>query len=348
MTSHGTYPSSTYRIDRGTERTVQSGRSGFQGVSGGGLDGQEVRSLRGDSHLGRSKPWIRMLSSRARVAHELICSIGPSEERVFRVIESTRPNLLLVFKGETFPWSVAKRASRELGSSTVLWFPDDPRYLRSLLYPQAPFFDHVVTSSKPTSKMLETMGVSSSHIPFGCDPSIHCSAQLEPRYNVTFIGSYYPERARILSGLARNDIAIWGPYWNLPIVSRRLRKSVKHGESHRERYVKLLNSSKISINIHNESDRAVGKVNMRVFETAGCGTFQLTEDSTELDEYFLKGKEVVPYGSQHELCELVDYYLDNEEEREGIALSAQQRAYRDHTYAHRVRLLLSHLGLAMC
>ena len=59
---------------------------------------------------------------------------------------------------------------------------------------------------------------------------------------------------------------------------------------------------------------------------------------------FERGKEVVAYRSPEECAELVQYYLEHEDEREAIARAGQQRTLREHTYHHRMRELVEIVG----
>ncbi len=292
--------------------------------------------------------YARMIATRSKSFRSLLNGLAGIEERVVALVERERPDLLLVFKGEVFPPKAARRARTELGVKTVLWFPDDPRFLRSLLAAIAPSFDHVLVSSRSTIPFLEGTGVDSIiHLPFACDPAVHRTFKMERTFDVTFVGSYYPERARLLAKLSHLDLKIWGPYWNLPWIPRSLAKHVMHDGSFGEKLVMIMNRSKIAVNVHHLSDlNATGKVNMRVFETAGCGAFQLTDRAIGLGEFFSLGQEIVCYDSPQELIELAEYYLDSEELRERIAVAGQRRAYSDHTYVKRVRLLLEKTGLS--
>jgi len=257
-----------------------------------------------------------------------------------------RPDIMLVFKGEVFPPHVAERARKTSGVRSVLWFPDDPRYLRSLLLAIAPSFDLVAVSSTATVPVLRRTGNNSAiRMPFGCDPNIHRSLGRDKTFDLTFVGTYYPERARMLTNVLAKNLKVWGSYWNLPWVPRRLRNSAMSSRSYGGNLVEILNRSKITINIHHRTDlNAPGKINMRVFEAAACGTFQLTDNALGLGEFFDIGREIICYESPEELVELVDYYLDAKEERDEIARAAQKRAYEDHTYVKRVVSMLDAMG----
>ena len=111
--------------------------------------------------------------------------------------------------------------------------------------------------------------------------------------------------------------------------------------------VEILNRSRITINIHHKSDLSVsGKLNMRMFETTGCGAFLLTDAPRGLEEFYTPGKEVLSYSTPEELVDLVDRYLDDDNARQDVAAAGQERAYKDHTYFKRVRFLLNTMGLA--
>ena len=107
--------------------------------------------------------------------------------------------------------------------------------------------------------------------------------------------------------------------------------------------VKGIRASKIVFNPHGLSTEAITSLPSRIFETAGCGVFQLTEYSDILAQHFEIGKEIVCFKNNKELRDLIKYYLKNEREREEIAGNSQIRAYKEHTYKHRMQTLLNML-----
>jgi spore maturation protein CgeB len=77
-------------------------------------------------------------------------------------------------------------------------------------------------------------------------------------------------------------------------------------------------------------------VNCRVFETAGCGAFQITDWKPALLDLFEPDREIVTFRTRAELKDKVDYYLQHPDQRERIARAGHIRAHRDHTYAQRL------------
>lgn len=99
--------------------------------------------------------------------------------------------------------------------------------------------------------------------------------------------------------------------------------------------VRAINSYKIHINCNISDD-----INYRTFETTGCGTFLITNYTPGLEKLFEIGKEIVVYDNIQDLNNKVKYYLDNEKEREEIAMAGYIRSKRDHTYFERAKMLV--------
>jgi spore maturation protein CgeB len=97
----------------------------------------------------------------------------------------------------------------------------------------------------------------------------------------------------------------------------------------------IFHKSCITLNHHIDvADEYAG--NARLFEATGVGTLLVTDWKKNLHEMYEPGQEVVAYRSAEECAELVQYYLEHDEEREAIARAGQQRTLRDHTYYQRM------------
>ena len=78
---------------------------------------------------------------------------------------------------------------------------------------------------------------------------------------------------------------------------------------------------------------------MRTFEIAASGGFQLADRRTEIDKLFPNG-EIVQFSTSDELREKVRYYLDHVEERRQLAARGRDRVLKEHTYRHRMQSML--------
>lgn len=98
--------------------------------------------------------------------------------------------------------------------------------------------------------------------------------------------------------------------------------------------VAAVNGYKIHLNRNIKND-----VNYRTFETLGCGTFLLTNNTDRLRDLFTIGKHLEVYKDQGECVEMLKYYLKNESKREEIAKAGYQHVRENHTYDNRAHLL---------
>ena len=94
------------------------------------------------------------------------------------------------------------------------------------------------------------------------------------------------------------------------------------------------------MNISCHIDIAPYANNMRLYEATGVGALLITDYRDNLRTLFEPGKEVVAYSSAEECAELINYYLENEEERKAIARAGQERTLTEHTYYERIKQLV--------
>jgi spore maturation protein CgeB len=95
-----------------------------------------------------------------------------------------------------------------------------------------------------------------------------------------------------------------------------------------------LAQSKITLNNHIDIS-ANSASNMRLYEATGVGTCLLTDWQPDLQDIFEPDREVVTYKNAEEAIEKVNYLLSHEQERQQIAIAAQQRTIRDHNFDRR-------------
>jgi len=96
-------------------------------------------------------------------------------------------------------------------------------------------------------------------------------------------------------------------------------------------YVPLYQRAKIGINVHNRGDFTVG--GYRMFDLPANGVMQISDGGKYLEQFYAVGEEIVSYKSSDELIAMVKYYLDNDNERERIALNGFRRVRRDYRVA---------------
>ena len=79
------------------------------------------------------------------------------------------------------------------------------------------------------------------------------------------------------------------------------------------------------------------QTSMRPFEALGCSGFHLSQYTPAMANIFgIENKYLALSNGAKETRELLDYYLEHDNERKAIALAGQKFVYTEHTYKRRV------------
>src|SRR5690606_22622208 len=108
------------------------------------------------------------------------------------------------------------------------------------------------------------------------------------------------------------DLGIWSVH-EVPPPLDTFRRGSALGES----MLRVLSAAKITLNANGNFMHYGG--NMRLFEAAGVGLLQITEDLPGVREWFTPGENIITYRDFDHLREQVAYYLRHDSEREAIA-----------------------------
>jgi hypothetical protein len=83
----------------------------------------------------------------------------------------------------------------------------------------------------------------------------------------------------------------------------------------------------------------------RIFETTGRGGFTISPYIPGITDHFVDRKEAVFYAYDNfvQLENLINYYLENDEEREAIRLAGHERTKRENTYTNRMKIMINTL-----
>jgi hypothetical protein len=89
--------------------------------------------------------------------------------------------------------------------------------------------------------------------------------------------------------------------------------------------------------IHWNKNETINEINARTFETLGCGTFLLTQETDSLNLLFEPGVHLDTYTTFDECCAKIDYYMAHEDEVIKIAAQGHEQARQYHSYDARAR-----------
>ncbi len=204
-------------------------------------------------------------------------------------------------------------------------------------------YDLIVSSLPNLVGYFRSKGVPSELHAFGFEPGVLKKlGESNKDISVSFVGSLswdHESRIRLLEHLCdRLHVQVWGQGVEGLNGKSAIRRNYMGRAWGIEMY-RVLRRSRITLNHHIGMAEAYAN-NMRLFEATGVGSLLVTDWKENLPEMFDPGKEVVTYRSPEECAEMIEYYLDHEEEREAIARAGQRRTLREHTYGQRIQELV--------
>lgn len=210
----------------------------------------------------------------------------------------------------------------------------------------APLFDFVITNDFYHGIQWQELGAKKMICLPGVaiDPEFHFPREYNAKLavDVAFVGTLLPEhlyseRVNALIALSEFDPGIWTVH-DVPDSLKPFLRGSALGES----MLEVLSSAKISLNVHGNFMRYGG--NMRLFEAAAVGSFQIVDNRAGIKEWFTIGEHLVTFEDIQDLQEKVAYYLAHEDERIAIAEAARQHVLARHTYEHRLNDLENFLN----
>jgi spore maturation protein CgeB len=204
------------------------------------------------------------------------------------------------------------------------------------------YFSYLISTHSSNSSYYNSLGISNIiYSQWACNPSLYKPFKIKKDIETSFIGGPHADRVELLRYLVANGqkIQIYGKGWD---KFEDLKKYWGGYLSNLE-VVEVINRSKICLNPGKSSTMRGIQVKGRTFEIAGCAAFQLTDSSPMLDEYFIRGSEIITYSNYQELLEHIKYFLFNDEEREVIAYRAYQRVILEHTWMHRLDNIFNYI-----
>lgn len=269
-------------------------------------------------------------------------------DKLLQAIRREEPDLIFTVQGYMIPREVLYEISRT-GIPSAVWLMDEP-YDSLKSVDMGTFFTHVFVQDAATVALHRNQGnPRTAYLPHGFDPvEVHGRrGQGAMKWDVSLVGTGYPRRRQAIEALdGKGRTLVVGRKWDGLEKSHRLELTpVLSLEEAADVYRK----SRINLNIHREEqDFAASSPVLRarspnasLFYIAGCGGFQITDDSrSDVERFFVPGKEIVLFHDVEELKEKVSYFLRHEEERNRVREAAYRRACSEHTYKHRIRSLM--------
>jgi hypothetical protein len=251
------------------------------------------------------------------------CEVTPFEYRRVKQNSSTakmnyrlakaaeNKDLVIIGKGELIYPEALKKINNN-GTKIILWYGDqrnklDPQLLR--LLPYVDLFLHTTGGKRLREYHLKGRPKKSMFFFIPSDPEIfHPDNSMERKLNAIFTGRNYAgegslrKQIKIYLG-TRNDAKIYGG---------------KHPQIVKREYVNALKTAKIGINI-NEFHKFEKCSSNRLSHYLSSGLMVLSKYSPKMELIYENKKDLVYFDTFQEFKTLLDYYIENEEERKKIA-----------------------------
>ena len=187
---------------------------------------------------------------------------------------------------------------------------DDPQNFERN-YPKAHKFHYTITPDKVSAEEYRICGINAEWVNHFADTIYQFPMNLEPEYvAVTSRGKGGSEFLDYLTNWAEGAIG-----------NRNGMNVVEH--------TRFLNSGLIVIQNSRHKE-----ITRRIFEAMACGKMVLTDrldESTGLSEMFIDGEDIVYYDEMFDCIEKMNYYNENEEERERIAHNGMIKVLHNYT-----------------
>ncbi len=264
-------------------------------------------------------------------------------------------DLVVVIKGE-FIRKKALSLIRKYNKDAVIIniFPDNPFFYFDS-FKAIPYYDYFFVKDSYILNELKKLGLENCHyLPQAFSLTAHRPVKKEEsnkaeysrlKSDISFIGSIYPQRQRILEHLKcivdkGSSLKIWGKnIWDSCDPNSWIFRHHQKELAVLDKKSKIVSFSKISLNTHNFQNDIFG-CNKRLFEITGIGGFQLVDFKKDLPKLFKPEKELATFKTAKELKEKLQYYLENEKERAKIAKNGYKRAQKGHSYYHRAKQIV--------
>jgi hypothetical protein len=185
------------------------------------------------------------------------------------------------------------------------------------------------------------------YLPQGLDPSVDRPAVSAParfHCDLSFVGSgQYPERYDLLRRMSEvGRLQVRGPNWKDAPPDIPVRGGSVFGKA----FARVVRGGAISLgaNATRAQDSQVACTSNRLWKVLGCGGFFLGPWQAGLERFARDGEHCAWYRGLDDAVDLARRYLADPRRRQEIAAAGRAHALAEHTYAHRVELLLAGKG----
>jgi spore maturation protein CgeB len=272
---------------------------------------------------------------------------------LIKKIAHTRPDLIFFIKSENVFPKTLKIIRQKYKSIIVNFYPDNPftfwnNNSNANVLNALPYYNHFFIWSHELIPILTSAGACQTHyFPFAFDQELFNqelpTTNIDYHYDVSFIGTWEPERERWLTHVCQKlpkiNLALWGNQWQEHISTTHiLHKYIKGTAIYNHHMIEICRKTKINLNfIRTQNLKAH---NMRTFEIPAAYSFLLTQRTHDQAKLlFTEDKNIACFDSPAELVKKITYYLTHDTEREEIKTQSYNHVQK-YTLEHEIKKAL--------
>jgi len=228
-----------------------------------------------------------------------------------------------------------------------MWFPDHLANFGRSFFMRAPYDGLFFKDPYIVHALGDVLSSPVCYLPECFNPERHRLPPGEfpgPEYQceITTAGNQHPWRVACYQHLADYQVKLWGPPAPVWLPTGEVKAMHQGRLVLNEDKAKAFLGAKVVVN--NLHYGEIWGLNVRAFEAAGIGAFQMVDWRPGLAQLFDDGKELVSFRGMTDLKRKLNYWLPREDERSAIATAGKKRAFAEHTYRHRLERLLETLA----
>lgn len=265
-------------------------------------------------------------------------------EKLWKLVDNTNLSYIIVCHDFLQPAEIMQL--KKLTQAKIgMWFPDALVNFGKGYFMNAPYDGLFFKDPFIPKALFNVLQSPVYYMPECFNPKLHrlTTDEIHEKYkcDITTAGNAHSWRVAFYEHLAKYDVKIWGPRAPLWMPLGKLKtKFQNHLVYYHEKAQAFLGAKIVVNNLHYGE---IWGLNVRTFEAAGIGAFQLVDSRLGLAQLFEEGKEIVSFSSLEDMHQKIQYFLEHPELRHQIAQAGKLRAYKDHTYELRLKLILDTL-----
>lgn len=300
--------------------------------------GHEVRTL---GYVPHKRYWS-LPRYATRVAREMMVGDRPDRvgQKIIKLAREFKPDVVLSVTGLLHP-VVLEELGKFARGRRVIWWGDPPANSQKWGILDSGW-DWVYVKDRAAETKLRMVGRNAHLLHEAMNPKWHKPIAGQRNGSVVVAGNYYAFRQAIILKLIGDGVAfdLYGarpPRWAHPEIKR----------LHTGKYVTGEEKSRVfgeGVACLNTFSLAEGNsLNCRAFEVAGAGGLQIIEYRSAIEECFEPGKELLTFTTYDELLDHLDRARKEPEQMKAIRDAGARRALSNHTYQHRLQVILDNL-----